>query len=295
MKTEERLKNLKFDPLLKISLTLNIAKSWQRNNNIKLFLAREILKILKDVYQPIGLWKQNPKSSKEDFGVIIDNEWSPLMQADTNWSFHHIIFNRCNKFLVNLYRLKNIEELEIEGEIFSYKNQIIFNENDTENETIDKIKKMLKIIRYKKNEIFLKDTPIYDELIILFNKIMGIGDVAQKFYEKDIYHFFPDIVSYKSTKGRGDYDDRKEGVDIWKTQLSEKTTDQVKNVCNIIKSAEGFFIDVTISSKSKCDYFVFVCVNSRILVLKNDMSKIVFKENGVFFPESLFYNEKYYD
>ena len=209
MTLQERLKTLKIDPLLKMSLNDEISKSWQRNNRIKLFLREEINKILREIYEPLGMWKQNPKSEKKDIGVIINNEWSPLMQADTNYSCHTIIANRCNKFLVNLYRVKGIEEIIIDNEIFSYKNQIIFNINDTESETIEKIKKFLKIVKYKKNDIFLIGSPMYHELIELFNKTMGIGDKAQKFYEENINDFFDDIVNYVSKKGRGDYNDRK--------------------------------------------------------------------------------------
>jgi hypothetical protein len=296
MDLKERLKKVEFDPLYKVSLTDDVSKSWQRNNNIKLFLANEILNILKEIYEPLGMWGQNPRESqKRDYGVIIDNDWSPLMQADTNWSGHSIIFNRCNKFIVNNYRILGKESFDIDGETFSYKNQIVFNIDDDEKETIDKIKKILKIVKHKKNEIFLMGTPMYDNLISLFRKTMGIGDEAQHFYETKIRDFFPDIIDYKSTKGRGDYEDRKQGVDVWKTHKDFKTTDQIKSVCNIYKKKDGWFIDVAISQNSKCTYYVFVCLESRIMVFKNDKTKIVIEEDGVFFPDELLYKDKLYD
>jgi hypothetical protein len=123
---------------------------------------------------------------------------------------------------------------------------------------------------------------------------MGIGDEAQKFYEKDIRYFFPDIVEFKSTKGRGDYNDRKEGIDIWKTHIEYKTTDQIKSVCNFNEIEGGYFFDVSMSETSKCTYYVFVCINKKIMVFNNDKDKLIFKDNGVFFPIELLYKEKDY-
>jgi len=297
MNIQERLRNLQIDPLYKISLTDDISKSWQRNDNIKLYLAKEILGILKEIYEPLGMWAQNPKKiDKPDFGVIINNEWSPLMQADTNYTCHSLIFNRCNKFLLGLYRKKGIEEIIIDGTLFTYKEQIVFKSEDSETETIDKLKKILKIVKYKKNEIFLIGTEMYDNLISLFNKTMSIGDLAQKFYEKDIYFFFPDLLEYKSTEGRGDYNDRKEGVDVWKIHNDgSKTTDQIKSTCNIQKRENGYFVDVSMSKKSKCTYYVFVCVDSKIMIFKNDKEKMTFEENGVLFNNDLLFKEKIYE
>jgi hypothetical protein len=295
MTIQERLKKLKIDPLFRMSLNDELSKSWQRNNRIKLFLAREIIKILKEIYEPLGMWDQNPKSEKKDIGVIIDGDWSPLMQSDTNYSCHTIIFNRCNRFLVNLYRIKGLEEIIIDDEVFSYKNQIIFNENDTESETIEKIKKILKIVRYKKNEIFLMGCPMYYELIELFNTTMGIGDKAQKFYEENINDFFDDIVNYTSTKGRGDYNDRKEGIDLWLNHKSKKTTHQIKSICNVEEYDDNYFLDVSISQTSRCDYYVFVCTNKRIIIFENNKSKIEIRNNGVSFPKELLHKQKFYN
>jgi|LauGreDrversion4_2_1035121.scaffolds.fasta_scaffold435943_2 hypothetical protein len=296
MDIKERLKTLKIDSLYQTSLTEELAKSWQRNDNIKHFLADEIRSILKEIYEPLGMWGQNPREpEKFDEGVIIDNDWSPLMQADTHWTGHTIIINRCNKWLVNLYRQKGIESIVIDGTTFSYKEQIVFSFEDSENETIEKLKKILKIIRYKKNEIFLEGCEMYYMLIDSYNKTMGRGDEAQKFYEKDIYYFFPDIIEYKATKGRGDYNDRKQGIDIWKTHPNYKTTDQIKSVCSITPRDGGWFIDVAMSQKSRCDYYVFVCLESKIMVFNNDRDKIIFEGTGVFFPTELLHKEKKYE
>ena len=296
MDIKERLKNLNIDPLYQTSLTDELSKSWQRNDKIKHFLADEIRNILKEIYEPLGMWGQNPREPyKIDLGVIIDRDWSPLMQADTHWTGHSIIINRCNRFLVKLYRQKGIESIVIDRTTFSYKEQIVFSFNDSDYETIEKLKKILKIVRYKKNEIFLEGCEMYYILIDLYNKTMGIGDEAQKFYEKDIYYFFPDIVEYTSTKGRGDYNDRKEGIDVWKTHPNYKTTDQIKSVCSIKPRDGGWFIDVAMSQKSRCNYYVFVCLEKRIMIFNNDKNKIIFEENGVFFPTELLYKEKEYE
>lgn len=296
MDVRERLKSLEIDPLVKLSLSEDLAKSWQRRNKIKLYISNEINEILKEIYEPIGMWLQNPDTiHRQDFGVIKDNQWSPLNQADTNYSGHCIIFNRCNKFLVSLYRKKNIETIKIDDEVFSYKNQIVFNDYDLDEEVLEKLKKIFKLIRYKKNEIFLYGSEMCDNLISLYNRTMNMGNEAQSYYEQRIYDFFDDLVGYTSSKGRGDYEDRKQGVDIWKNHKGYKTTDQVKKVCNIIVKDDYYFLDVAMSERSKCDFYVFVCVGARIVVFKNDKSKMIFKKDGVLIHKDLLHKEKFYD
>lgn len=295
MNVKERLKNLEIDPLLKISLEETIAKQFQRKSKIKMFISQNINLILKEVYEPLGLWKQNPDEIRTDFGVILFGKWSALNQADTNYTGHCMIFNRCNKYLLKLYRKKGIESIFLEGELFSCKSQIVFLEEDSEEQVIEKLKKIFKIVRHKKNEIFLYTSDFAKELIELYNKTMELGDSAQKFYETHIYDLFDDLISYKSTKGRGDLDDRKEGVDIWKTHKDRKSTDQVKSCCQIFENEEYYLIDVAISDKSKCDYFVFVCVDKRINIFKNDKSKIIFYRDGIKIPKQLLYIQKFYN
>lgn len=295
MDIKERLKSLNTDPSYIMGLNDDITKSWTRKDKIKLYLKEEILKILKEVYEPLGMWGQNPRTKKKDLGVIIDGDWSPLMQADTNFSCHTIIFNKCNDYIVNMYKKLNKEHFEIDGDTFSYKNLFVFNIEENEDVTIDKLKKLLKIVRYKKNEIFLIGTPMYDTLIRLFRKTMEIGDKAQRFYEDKIRDFFPDLIDYKSTKGRGDYNDRKQGVDIWKNHGDYNSTDQVKSICNIIKKNDGWFLDISMSQNSICDYYVFVCINKRIIIFNNDKNKMTFYNNGVFFSDELLYKDVIYE
>lgn len=296
MDINERLKKLNRNPYYKVSLVESVAKSWQRKDKIKKLLINEIISILKEIYDPLGMWGQNPTETvNKDYGVIINNEWSPLMQADTNYSGHCLIFNRCNLYLANLYTMKGIESIMIDGTLFSYKDPIVFYENDSDYETIEKIEKILKIVRYKKNEIFLIGSDMYNSLVELYDRTMGIGNVAQKFYENDIYYFFPDIIKYESTNGRGNYKDRKEGTDIWKTHDGYKTSDQVKSIGNFQIYDDGYFFEVVISENSKCDYYVFVNIDKIIFVLKNEKDKIRIGNNGVFFPSELLHKLKRYD
>lgn len=294
MDVRDRLKNLKYDPLLKICLEEDLSRGFQRRPKIKKFISENINNILQEVYEPIGLWKQNPDHFSPDLGVIINEKWSALNQADTHYTGHCMIFNRCNKYILNLYRKKGIENIKIDGEIFSYKDPIVFYKEDLDEQVIKKLEKIFKIVRHKRNEIFLHTSEFAQELIKLYDKTMGIGDEAQHFYEKHIYEFFEDLLSYKSTKGRGDYDDRKQGVDIWKKHKGYDSTDQVKSICTVSEKNNYFLIDVSISATSKCDYFVFVCIGKRILVFKNDKSKIIFTKEGIQLPKELLIKQKFY-
>lgn len=295
MDLKERLKNIKYDPLFKKSLEEKLSRGFQRRPRITRFISENINIILKEIYEPLGMWKQNPNESKEDFGVIIDNSWSPLNQADTNYTGHSMIFDRCNRYMLNLYRVKGIENITIDNHNFSYKNQIVFSEDDSDDDVINKLKIIFKIVRYKKNEIFLHTSEFAQELIKVYLKKFQMGDDAQHFYEKHIYEFFNDLISFSSTKGRGDYNDRKKGVDIWKKHREYDSTDQVKSVCNVYDKTDYFLIDVSLSARSNCDYFVFVCVGKRILVFRNDKTKIKFTNEGVHLPKELLHDQKFYN
>ena len=56
-----------------------------------------------------------------------------------------------------------------------------------------------------------------------------------------------------------------------------------------------YFLDVAMSERSKCDFYVFVCVGARIVVFKNDKSKMIFKKDGVLIHKDLLHKEKFYD
>jgi hypothetical protein len=295
MDIKERLRTLDINPISEVRLDDSLSKLWQSNIKIKLHIKFKILDILKEIYEPMGLWTQNPTEKTEDIGVIYNGKWDELMQADTNYSGHSIIFNRCNLFIYNLYRKKGIESIEIGGEIFTYKEPIIFYKNDSDVDTIKKIDRIFKIIEYKKEEIFLIGNPFCEELRSLFRKFMELGDKAQHFYEKHIHEFFDDIVNYESTKGRGDKRDRTEGIDVWKTHTSRKSTDQIKGTCKITPLEDGYLVNVAMSKNSKCDYYVFVCGEEKIMIFDNIKEKLTFTDNGVIFPNELLYKEKNYN
>jgi hypothetical protein len=291
MDIKERLKTLKYDPLYRTALDDEISKSWQRNLKIKHFLTRSFNIILKELYQPLGCWKQNPNTTIVDIGVVIDGKWSQLMQTNTNYSSHTMIFNKCNKLLLDLYRKQNIEEIKVEDEVFSYKTPIVFNINDGENDILTKIIKMLKLVRYFKFELFHFSSDVYKELLVIFNKYMELGDVSLNFYEKHIHKFFDDIIEFTITKGSGDIKDRFDGIDVWKTHNDRKTTDQIKRVSNIVDNGHEYFLDTVINLIPELTYHVFVSKNNRITIFYNDLNKIKMTKDGVYFAKELLYKD----
>lgn len=291
---KERLKSLKKDELFKTSVDDELTKSWQNNPEIKIYILKKINSILKEVFEPINMWRQNPNSKNDDFGVVINNEWSELNQVDTNYSCHTFLFNRCNQYLVSLYRKRNIEEIIIDGEIFTYKHLFIFNSEMSNNEIILNLERIFKLIRYNGNKIFSIGSESYNGLCEICNRTMGVGDRAQKFYENDIKYFFPDLLSYTSSNGKGHFNDRKQGIDIWKEHETYKSTDQVKLIKDYYFDGDNYIIDVVISNNSNITYYVFVVNFVKILILKNDVSLIKFGTQNITFPKELFYKEKDY-
>jgi hypothetical protein len=294
MDVKERLKNL--DPLLKMSLSNECALIFYNKIKYRVYIKNKILPILKSIYEPLGMWGQKPGEDEVQEGIINQGFWDPLMQGDTHYTGWSWMFNRCNKYLLSLYREKGIESIVIDGVTFSYKEQIRFEPTDTFEVFTEKIDKIFKIIEHKKYEIFLLGNPFCEQLRTEYRRTMSIGDEAQSFYLSDINYFFNDLKTYVASTGRGDLKDMKEGVDVWKTHNDgRKTTDQIKSTSNIKRLKEGFLINTGMSEKCKADYYVFVSGKEKIMVFKNDKTKIVFTEDGVFFPIELLYKEKDYN
>jgi len=295
---KERLSKITIDPLCKTSVTRDIMLQIQRNKNYNEIIREEIQRMLKETYSTIGLWGQNPSSELEDFGVLDkDGNWDLQNLFDTNYSCHEILFNRCNLFLLNLYRKRGIENIEISGEIFSYKNPIIIDHDvlKNEEETIKRINKLLKIINHFKEKIFLPENEIFDILYNTCKKTMLIGDVFQEFYVKNINDFFNDIVLVKEFGGLGNYIDRKKGIDVHTEHIDGNIlTHQIKGTCDIITSDDGYLINASISKDNKCNFFVFVCKQERIIVLRNNSNQMKFNDNGVFFPKKLKIDDRNY-
>lgn len=293
MDIKERLKNL--DPLFKAALPNDTALIFYNKIEYRVYIKNKILPILKSIYEPLGMWGQKPGEVKEQLGIINNGIWDPLMQGDTHYTGWSWIFNRCNKYLLSLFREKGMEFIKISGEIFSYKEQFRFEPTDSYDEFTKKIDKIFKIIEYKKFEIFLLGNPFCEQLRTEYRRTMSIGDEAQNFYLLDINYFFNDIQSYVASTGSGDLKDMTEGVDVWKTHNNgKKTTDQIKSTSKIIPLKDGYLINTGMSERCKADYYVFVSGKERIMVFNNDKSKIVFTEEGVFFPTELLYREKEY-
>jgi hypothetical protein len=294
----ERLKNITIDPLCKTSVTREIMMQIQRNNTLKLRISREINRMLEELYTPLGLWGQNPQSSDEDFGVLDkDGNWGIQNVFDTNYSCQEVLFNRCNLSILRLYRKKGIEDIEISGETFSYRNPIIIDDETLkdEKETLRRINKLLILIDNYKNKIFLPGSEIFDILINMCSNTMSRGDETQKFYVDNIYDFFDDIVEVKALGGLGNYDDRKKGIDVWTKHGDDKVLKhQIKGTCDLTSVNGGYLVNSALSQTSKCDLYVFVCEDYRILILKNNKYEMEWTKDGVFFPITLKVNEKFY-
>lgn len=293
MDIKERLKSL--DPLFKVALPNDTALIFYNKIEYRVYIKNKILPILKSIYEPLGMWGQKPGEVKEQLGIINNGIWDPLMQGDTHYTGWSWIFNRCNKYLLSLFREKGMEFIKISGEIFSYKEQFRFEPTDSYDEFTKKIDKIFKIIEHKKFEIFLLGNPFCEQLRTEYRRTMSIGDEAQNFYLLDINYFFDDIQSYVASTGSGDLKDMTEGVDVWKTHNDgKKTTDQIKSTSKIIPLKDGYLINTGMSEKCKADYYVFVSGKERIMVFNNDKTKIVFTDEGVFFPTELLRREKEY-
>ena len=298
MNIKERLKNITIDPLCKTSVSREVMLQVQRKNAYKIPISIEINRILKELYSPLGLWGQNPKSKDVDLGVLDENgNWAIQNLFDTNYSCQEVLFNRCNLSILNLYRKKGIESIKILDETFSYKDPIIIDEETLkdEKETIHRFKKLLIIVDHFKSKIFLPGNEIFDTMVEICSNTMSRGDNTQKFYVDKIHDFFNDIVDIKESGGLGDFEDRKKGVDVWTKHSDDKVLKhQIKGTCDLTSVNGGYLVNSALSQTSKCDLYVFVCDDYRILILKNDKNEMEWTKDGVFFPINLKVNEKFY-
>ena len=272
---KERLQSLVRVPGYMSALTENISITIHKYNELLELKRIRIESIMEDYYTPLGLWNQNPTTTKRDFGVIINNKWSPINQTNTSYRGHVLIFNKCN-----LYLLENKRD------------QIVFDDRcctiENFSRTKDKINKILDVLEEIKSDIFNPDCEMFKMLIEMHIKNMGLGDKGQEYCIKYLSHFFSDIIDIKSSFGLGDYDDRKTGIDITVfRQNNVQSKLQVKVISNdIIETDEYYNISVTISKNSICDYYFFIDLNNnRIISIKND--KTLIKPIEGIFPKSL--------
>ena len=298
---KERLKDIAVGHHLKPAVTKDIATGIQRKKKLRDFIAKEIDRILKEIYEPLNLYGVNPNSPDSPrLGVLDENgNWAYQNYFDTNYSCHEILFNRCNIYIFNLYKKKGIESIEISGETFSYLTPIVIDENTLKNDslTLRKLKKLLILIDNFKEQIFSPGSEILELLINTCKTSSFYGDQGQKFYVDHIHDFFDDIIDTRVFGGHGNAEDRKTGIDAWTNHKDGSSlSHQIKGTCNFIQSEGGFLVKAALSPDSRCDLYVFSCVvNKRILILRNIKKELVWGDQGVFFPMKLKYDEKFYN
>ena len=114
LELRERLSTLKRDPMYQIILENKIPKDLYNKREMCAFISEKIWTILEKVYQPLGLWLQNPDTEgKRDFGVVYKNDWGLINYADTNYSGWEYIFNQTHKLFIDYCRNKKIETLKL--------------------------------------------------------------------------------------------------------------------------------------------------------------------------------------
>lgn len=253
-----------------------------------------IVKILEDTYTPLGLWLQNPDTEgKKDMGVVYGVDWDLINYADTNYSGWEIIFNNTHKFFIDYCRLNNIiDDVVIYGTKFSINEDLSFNLDSLNNlnETKIKIRRFLILTYFLRNSIFHPQSDTCKHLLEIIGKTTKRGTEAEDFFENHINEVFDDVVSYKKTKGKGDYNDRKQGVDFWVTHQTSGSTLNVKSVSGVDDTHDNIYIiDAAISETSKCNYFAFIVGSEKILLFENDKSKMVrnFENRGIAFSKEL--------
>lgn len=294
LELKEKLANLKRDPLYRTILPHRVAKEWYKSKVICPHISSIIIKIMKDTYTPLGLWLQNPDTKgKRDFGVVYGIDWDLINYADTNYSSWVPIFNNTHRFFIDYCRMRDIKDVVvIYGEEFSINEDFSFTLDSLKNlnETKLKIRRFLILTYFLRNSIFHPESDTCKELLNIIEGTTKRGNEAEDFFETHINDVFDDIVTYKKTKGKGDYDDRKQGVDFWMTHQTSGSTLNVKSVSKIDDSNDNIYIiDVAISETSKCNYFAFIEGSQKILLFENDNTKIIrnVDNKGMGFPSEL--------
>ena len=310
---KKRLSSLKRDPMYQNIVDKTIATGFYNKKEICWYISDIILMIMENVYKPIGLWNQNPKSQNKDLGVVFDESiwsllhyredkggWGLINYANTNYSGWIIILNTTHRMFIDYCKKMNVSKVTIEGVEFDINEDFSFNSNWNENIELTKIRlrRILVLTYFFRENIFNPNCEIYFELINLFRKTSGKGKDAEDFFETNIIDFFPDLISYKKTKGDGDYLDRTQGVDF--RVLGKLLGDEDLNVKSIKEiddtNKDKYIMSVAISETSKCDYIVFVLSDfSRILKFKNDKTKIIRNNDGtVEFSSELLIKQLFY-
>lgn len=291
------LKNLTYNKYITPVGSLNIMKSLNGFDNFKNFISDSINEILGECYGPIGRWRPNP-NKKTWYGMFeTDGSWSYLNLFETNYTCHYLVFNWCSEYVYRECKRLNQDSIFIYGEEFRYDEPIVISDDfdSEESETIEKLRRLLLILRHNSKDILMEGHEIYDRIMTTLNMTHGIGGKGEKFYLRRIYDFFDDIVNIESTSGLGDAKDKKTGIDVWTTHSDKRVVKhQVKKTCSVTKTNIGYFTELPINRTSRCDYFVFVC-ETRILILENNKEKMIKYNDGMMFSLDLKYKEKFYE
>jgi hypothetical protein len=269
MMTPEKYKSLTIDKSSEFNAMVNENVLGEIHSTDYYYRISKMFKmVLEEVHTPLNQWKQNPKCDDIMFGVVINGKWHRLNTPETNKSGQFFLFRQVNIFLDSLKKqgineIKLYEKVIPTDKIFileNWKNDIGFEE---------KLRNLLRVIRYKSNEWLVPNNPICDELMRICYECMLIGDTAEFLCEMYLNKLHEDIKRYVFTEGLGDCKDIKQGIDCWVYDSNDdEITDQIKH--KYFKLENNFITTkANFSLKSKCNYFVLVYKNE-IVKIKND-------------------------
>lgn len=278
MMTPEKYKTLKIDKSSQFEVMINEQVLSDIHSGDYYIKIQKIFKtILEEVHKPIGQWKQNPKCNDVMMGVVINGKWHRLNTPETNKSGQFYLFKQVNIFLDSLKK-QGIREIKLYDQTIPT-DKIFITENWRDDDKFEeKLRNLLRIIRFKSNEWLVPGNPVCDELMKICYECMLIGDTAEFLCEMHLNEIHKEIKSYIFTEGLGDCKDIKQGIDCWVYDLLDnETTYQIKHKYftldeNFVKTTANF------SLKSKCNFFVLV-YKTNIVKIKNDNKTNI--KNGV--------------
>jgi hypothetical protein len=269
MMTPEKFKTLNINKSSQFEVMINETILGEiHSTDYYLKIQKQFRIILEEVHTPLGQWKQNPKCNDVMFGVVINNIWHRLNTPETNKSGQFYLFKQVNIFLDSLKK-QGINEIKLYGNTIP--TEKIFISQDWRNDIRfeEKLRNLLRVIRYKSNEWLVPNNHICDELMRICYECMLIGDTAEFLCEMYLNKLHNDIKSYVFTEGLGDCKDIKQGIDTWVyNSLGVESTYQIKHKYFTLEN-EFIKTDANFSLKSKCNYFVLVYKNT-IVKIKND-------------------------
>lgn len=241
---------------------------------IKYRISDSIKFIIKEYYQPLGLYKRNPHpdSKIEDFGVVINNKWHRINTLETNQSGQLFLFSQCNIILESLRNSGQTFVIIYNKKIST--ERIIIGENWKENIDLiyDKIHNLLLIVRKYGLKLLDHNSIIFKEMISICADVMLVGDIGEMLFGRYIDEFFEDYLEIKKSSGLGDPLDIQTGIDFWiRYPNNKEITIQVK-YGHYYNNNEQIFTKSKFSKYSNCDFWVLV-YKGDIIMIKNDRNK----------------------